>query len=860
MDKADSSFDESSTPHDVGPLSRPDGGLDDDSFFLELPQDEESLPRPLVKGAPVSLLTLFDHLPVLVYAVDGSDQSLLTFWNRESEVVTGYSAHELVGNPGAWELLYPDPAYLVRKNAELGALGESFRDFEWTLTTKNQRRRRISWSTLQGFSHADNPGALWFVGVDVTARADADKLVRSRDKMLRSVFRYLPDMVHLKDGEGRWLLTNPAARASLGLSEREASGFTNLELADQGHPSGEALRLSALNEEATWQSGRVAHGEEVVTDSRGGSRVFDVVRVPTFGRQGQRLHMLVLRRDITDQRVAATKLELAGRVLDQSNDGMVIADAENRIMLVNAAFTEITGYSADEVLGRDPRTLSLGTPDSPFPTAVLRTLASHGRWTGEVWSRRKNGEVYPQWLNLSVLRHRSNGEITHYVAAFSDLSSSKAAEEKIAYLSTQDVVTGLPNRTHAALRASMALGHGRLTGQQAALMVVDIDNFKMLNDSLGHVAGDQLLREVSLRLTRAAGVHAVVGRLSGDEFLVLVPDVQGTTEAAHKARHLMEVVCEPTVIGGLPISISISAGVAMFPADGDTFEVLFALADTALYAAKRDGRGVYHFANAAMNEAALERLQMESALRRAIESNALRLEYQPLVELASGRIVGCEALCRWDDPELGSVPPALFIPLAEDSGLVAALGGWVLKTAALQLRQWHDAGHPELMMAVNLSARQFQRGVVQQQVEDALVVSGIPPSKLELELTESALLHDGEAVTGVLRQLKALGVKLSIDDFGTGYSSFAYLRRFKFDKIKIDHSFVSELIDDPDNAAIVRGIISLALSLGMDVLAEGVETPAVALRLKHMQCTYAQGYHFARPLRPEAFFERLGAA
>ena len=266
MDKADSSFGESSAPHDLASLPRTDGVLDDDSFFIEFPQDEETLPRQMDKGSPVSLLTVFDHLPVLVYAVDGSDQTLLTFWNRESEMVTGYSAHEVVGNPGAWELLYPDPGYLARKNAELGALGESFRDFEWTLTTKNQRRRRIAWSTLKGFSHADNPGEQWFVGVDVTARADADKLVRSRDKMLRSVFRYLPDMVHLKDGEGRWLLTNPAARAALGLSEREASGFTNLELADQGHPSGESLRHSALNEEATWQSGRVSHGEEVVTD------------------------------------------------------------------------------------------------------------------------------------------------------------------------------------------------------------------------------------------------------------------------------------------------------------------------------------------------------------------------------------------------------------------------------------------------------------------------------------------------------------------------------------------------------------------------------------------------------------------
>jgi diguanylate cyclase (GGDEF)-like protein len=456
-----------------------------------------------------------------------------------------------------------------------------------------------------------------------------------------------------------------------------------------------------------------------------------------------------------------------------------------------------------------------------------------------------------------VLRHRASEEITHYVAAFSDLSSTKAAEEKIAYLSTQDLVTGLPNRTQVALRAAVMLEHAASSREQLALLVIDVDNFKMLNDSLGHAAGDVVLRVVSNRLVESAGAHALIGRLSGDEFMVVVP-VPGTAEAAHAVRSLMDAVAAPTVVGGLPMSFSVSVGVSMYPADGDTFDVLFARADSALHAAKRDGRAMYQFASATMNDAALARLQLESALRRAIDGDALRLEYQPLIELASGKVIGLEALCRWDDPERGAVPPAVFIPVAEECGLIERLGGWVLKTAALQLSRWHAAGHPELFMAVNLSARQFQRGVVLQQVEAALVESGIQPGKLELELTESLLLHDEQVVMNTLRQLKALGVKLAIDDFGTGYSSFAYLRRFKFDKIKIDQSFVRDLIDDPDNAAIVRGIISLALSLGLDVLAEGVETELIAQRLKRLQCTYAQGYFFARPLRPEAVAARLG--
>ncbi|SDP09369.1 PAS domain S-box-containing protein/diguanylate cyclase (GGDEF) domain-containing protein [Rhodoferax sp. OV413] len=809
-------------------------------------------------GVSPQILAVLDSLPVLVSALDLRHRQVITYWNRECEAVSGYASEELVNHPEALQWLYPEPLYLARKTADFQELGAHFRDLEWTLTTKSGEKRRIAWSTIDGLPAGPGQHAVWCVGLDVTARSESDRLLRDRDKLLGSVFRHLPDMVYLKDGEGRWLLTNPAARAVLGLSEQEAYGYTNLEIADRNHPQGESLRQSALTDEATWQSGRASHMQEVADDGQGNLRWLDVIRVPTFGRRGQRLHLLIVRRDITDQRIAATKLELAGRVLEQSTDGIIVTDEQNRIIMVNGAFTEITGYQSHEVLGRDPQILASGQHDPSFFQHMWKVLAEEGRWAGEIWNRRKNGEVYPQWMSLSALHQRAHGEVTHYVAAFSDLSSRKAAEEKIAYLSSQDVITGLPNRAHVALRSTLVLKHAKTTHEQVAMIVIDVDNFKTLNDSLGHAAGDQMLREVGQRLSQFADERSVVGRLSGDEFLILLRNVQGTADAAHMVTALMDAVGQPMVLADMPVNVSISAGIAMFPADGDQFDALFGRADSALYAAKRGGRGTYQFANATMNEVALERLRLESALRLAIENNALRLEYQPLIHLPSGRVVGTEALCRWDHPERGPIPPSLFIPIAEDCGLIEALGGWVLKTAALQLRAWHDAGQPELMMAVNLSARQFQRGVVLRQVEEALAVSGIAPDRLELELTESVLLHDGEAVTAVLRRLQALGVKLSIDDFGTGYSSFAYLRRIKFDKIKIDQSFVRDLIDDPDNAAIVRGIISLALSLGLRVLAEGVETEETAQRLRHLQCTYAQGYHFARPLRPEVFALQQG--
>ncbi|WP_295849346.1 EAL domain-containing protein [uncultured Xylophilus sp.] len=680
--------------------------------------------------------------------------------------------------------------------------------------------------------------------------ADLRRQLAQRDDLLETVLAHVPDQVYLTDGDGEWLAAGPAAVGALRVTGHTPSN-------DDSAVS--AIEASARFVEAVWRDGHLLRCEETVHDAVRGPRVHEVTCVPRFDASGGRQHMLVMRRDVTALRSADARLQLAGRVLDQSTDGILVADAEHRVVMVNAAFCAITGHTQAEALAQDPMALTAGQQDEALNRAIWELLESQDQWSGEVWNRRSDGQVFPQRLSLSVLRAEGSGAITHYIAALSDLSSSKAAEERIATLSTLDPVTGLANRHQVSLHTSTELARARSQDEQAAVMVVDVDNFKVLNDSLGHGAGDQLLRTVGDRLRLAAGPHAVVGRLGGDEFLVMLPGLRHTAEAAHGARNLMRAVSEPVVLAGMPINVSISIGIALFPADGEDFDTLFGRADSALHAAKRGGRGDYEFAMAAMTEASLERLRLESALRHALATDGLRLEYQPLVELASRRIVGVEALCRWDDPQHGTVPPNVFIPLAEESGMIETLGGWVLRTAARQLRALHDAGHGHLIMAVNLSARQFQRGVVLEQVENALVESGIPPGHLELELTESVLLHDGEAVTSTLRQLQALGVKLSIDDFGTGYSSFAYLRRFKFDKIKIDQSFVRDLIDDPDNAAIVRGIISLARSLGLDVLAEGVETEPIAQRLRHLHCTYAQGYHFARPLRPEVLLARLAS-
>jgi len=790
-------------------------------------------------------------------ALDIADACRIVYWGEGCGTLTGYQSASMLEDPDAWSVLCPDAAHrteMMRRLADphSGCIVDD-------INTATGNPRRLAWWPGAASGHATERYR-WFLLSDAAGELRPPVVVAptplADSETLLALFSHLPDMAYLKDGDGRWLLASPAMRQHLHLG-RTGSGFSDAELIGGNHPSADFLRESALHEEAVWLSGMPLRTEEVFIDRQQATRLHDVLRAPSFEADGSRRHILVVRRDVTDLRSASSKLELAGRVLDQSTDGILIADASHRVVMVNAAFSEITGFAQEEALGLDPMLLTAGQQDEALNRAIWQLLETQDEWRGEVWNRRRSGHVFPQRLSLSVLRHRGTGAITHYVAALSDLSSTKAAEERIATLSTLDVVTGLSNRGQAGLHATSLLEEARSLNENVAVMVVDIDNFKVLNDSLGHDAGDQLLRTVGARLTVAAGARAVVGRLGGDEFLVAVPGLRHTAEASQAARAIMSAVAEPVTIAEMPINVSISIGIAMFPGDGDTFDALFRRADTALHVAKRGGRADFEFAMAATNDASLERLQLESSLRHALAHDGLRLEYQPLVELATGRIVGVEALCRWDDPLRGAVPPSVFIPLAEESGMIEQLGGWVLLTATRQLRALHQAGHPHLFVAVNLSARQFQRGVVLAQVENALVRSGISSEKLELELTESVLLHDGEAVMSTLRQLKALGVKLSIDDFGTGYSSFAYLRRFKFDKIKIDQSFVRDLIDDPDNAAIVRGIISLALSLGLDVLAEGVETDAIAQRLRHLHCTFAQGYHFARPLRPDALLERL---
>ena len=552
-----------------------------------------------------------------------------------------------------------------------------------------------------------------------------------------------------------------------------------------------------------------------------------------------------------ERKHAELQLQLKARVFEQGNESIVITDAQNRIVRVNSAFSRITGYSDAEVLGRNPSLLSSGRQDGAFYCEMWASLLARGWWQGEVWNRRKDGSLYPEWLSLSVLRDRA-GAIINYVALATDISQRKVDEEKIRTLADFDALTGLPNRRLLQDRIDTALSQAQRQGESLALMFLDLDRFKNVNDSLGHHAGDQLLTQVALRLKSVLREQDTVCRVGGDEFVLLCTSTDATG-AAHVAQKLQEMTAQRYLVDQQELAMTFSIGIALFPDDGDSFEKLSMSADTAMYRAKQAGRNAYRFFTAEMQLESNRQLELENGLRRALDLKQLSLVYQPQVSLQDGRVLGMEALLRWQHPTLGPVSPLEFIPVAEESGLILPIGEWVLRTATRQLRAWIDAGLPRLQLAVNLSAVQFRHANLPELVSQVLLDAGLAPECLELELTESVAMSDPVGAIAIMNQLHQRGVRMLIDDFGTGYSSLSYLKRFRVYKLKIDQSFVQDISTDPDDKAIVVAIIALARSLGFQTIAEGVETQGQLDFLRQQGCDEVQGYYFSRPLTADDF-------
>lgn len=552
---------------------------------------------------------------------------------------------------------------------------------------------------------------------------------------------------------------------------------------------------------------------------------------------------------------AGLEIQLAATVFDASSDAIFITDSANRIISVNAAFCEITGYSAEDVIGETPAILNSGRHDAGFYQSMWQDLLETGQWNGEVWNRRKNGEIFAELLTINAVKNY-RGEISHYVSIFADITEHKQTEEHVRHLAHYDALTSLPNRTLFNDRLGQALINAQRDNGTAAVMFLDLDRFKIINDTLGHGIGDLLLQEVAVRLTGCVRQGDTVSRLGGDEFVVLLPELNDEKDARLVAQKLLNAAALPMVLQGYELHISASIGISHYPMDGTNIETLMKNADVAMYRAKEEGRNNFQFYHASMNARSFERLAMETSIRHALNRDEFELYYQPRFSIPEGKIVGAEALIRWNHPELGMVSPAQFIPLAEETGLILPIGEWVLKQVVAQGKAWQQAEFPPLSLGVNVSARQFRQADFAGKVLRILRDSGFDPHHLELELTESTLMTHAEVNIETLQRLNALGIRIAIDDFGTGYSSLSYLKRLPVDILKIDRSFVSELPDNRDGAAIVEAIIAMARSLGLHIIAEGVETAEQLEFLQMYKCNEVQGYYFSHPL-PVELFEQL---
>ncbi len=568
----------------------------------------------------------------------------------------------------------------------------------------------------------------------------------------------------------------------------------------------------------------------------------------------ERDEMVMVVRDITQRKQQESELRLWAKVFEGSNEAILITDAKLRIVLVNKTYEKMMGFTEQEVLGVDTAKVGAQLHSHGFFRNLVSVLKERGHWQGELVNRRKDGEKFPTWYSISQVLN-AEGQAENYIAIFSDISERKKSRERIDFLAHHDSLTELPNRALLNDRLEMAINTAKRRSEKVGILFIDLDRFKNINDSLGHSAGDQILRQTAARLTGSVRNDDTVARLGGDEFVVLLPRVRDERSLAEVAIKLREELLKPYILEDMPLHLSPSIGIAVYPDDGDTPSTLIKNADAAMYLAKEKGRNNYQFYTPILNARTLDRLKLEYDLRSALDHGQFELHYQPQIDARTKHVYGAEALVRWRHPERGLVPPNHFIPIAEEIGLIIPLGAWVIAEAARQVKHWRESGFGELVVSVNISALQFHQAGFLNEVQGLLETAGTHPSALELELTESMLMTDMEVSIQVLQAFRDQGYRIAIDDFGTGFSCLNYLRRLPVNILKIDQSFVRDMQSDSASLAIVSSIIRLADSLGMETIAEGVETADELAILHGEGCHLMQGYHFSKPL-PAADFEQ----
>jgi diguanylate cyclase (GGDEF)-like protein/PAS domain S-box-containing protein len=679
--------------------------------------------------------------------------------------------------------------------------------------------------------------------------------LRERESQLNTLFRTIPDVVWVKDMGGRYTRCNPPFERLFGVDQREVVGKTDYDFA----PREMAERYRAGDLRAI-ETGEIQSEEFETLAANGDARLYEVLKAPLRDETGETIGVVGIARDVSERRKSDEQLRVAATAFE-AQEGIVILDSDKRILRVNHAFVEMTGHVADDVVGKTPQQIARDPRAGPLLSDIDERVARDGFWRGEMPAQRSSGEFFPAWATVATVRG-ARGEATHYVVTMTDVTERKRAEKEIVNLAYYDRLTGLPNRRLLHDRLEQALAGSARNGRHGALLFIDLDNFKLINETSGHEIGDKLLVEVAQRLSECLGAAGGAARVGGDEFVALVEDL---SEDRHEAAALAKKTGEMILAAlnapyALPCGVrhsSPSIGVAIFSGGGDTCEELLKQADIAMYEAKAAGRNALRFFDPDMQATLAQRAEAEAALRLAIRERHFVLHYQPQVD-CDGEWIGAEALLRWAHPERGLVAPCEFIPLAEETGLIVPIGDWVLETACQQLKAWAaDCRSRDLHLSVNVSARQFSQPNFVEQVAETLRATGAPAERLVLELTESVVLDDVASAADKMNALKQLGVGFAVDDFGTGYSSLAYLTRLPLDQIKIDRSFVCNLPGSANDAAVAHTIITLAESLGLAVIAEGVETEAQHRFLERHGCPSFQGFLFGKPMPIDVFEAKL---
>ncbi|MCP4596994.1 EAL domain-containing protein [Neptuniibacter sp.] len=693
---------------------------------------------------------------------------------------------------------------------------------------------------LQATDTKTSDGGLVCVRVDITDYKEAELQLRQ----LGSAVEQSPASIVITNIDGTIEYINPKFEQVTGYSFEEAVG-QNPKILKSGYSSEKEYA-------SMWQellSGKEWRGT-FYNQKKDGTNYWESASIsPIKDSHGQITHFVAVKEDITQQKKANDDLKMAAAVFEATQEGIMITDPDLNITAVNPAFTTITGYSEYDVLGKSPAILSSGKHGADFYQKMWEELWSEGCWSSEVWNKKKDGTLYPQWLSISVV-HDDEGKAAQYIGVLSDMSERKAHEEQIHYQAYYDGLTGLPNRTLLMDRIEHDITVSKRSGHLSSLLFVDLDRFKRVNDTMGHEVGDRLLVEVAERLKSVVRESDTISRFGGDEFVILLTDIPSAESAAVVAEKVINALGQPFDLNGYEVFSGASVGITMTPTDSDVPVELLRLADLAMYKAKESGRNQFHFFARKMQERVNRRVVLEHMLRKGLEEGELEVFYQPIIDAKTHKIFGVEALLRWFQPEEGNISPYEFIPVAEESGLIAPLGEMVLMRACQDIQEIHQIGR-KFHLSVNVSSQQYRLGFDAGKIAGILELSGFSGDYLSLELTESLLFDGDRDIMAWLKAIKDLQVKLSIDDFGTGYSSLSYLKRFPIDILKIDRAFVADLDGSGDASSLVNAIISMAESLNLDVIAEGVETGNQLDIIAQLGCDYVQGYFYAKPMAKE---------